>query len=82
MRLKAVNIAKYKKYDGYQEDLPSVVYKFFDKKSSGSGIKNEYISNQELAKELYIPIIRKFKKKKYTHVLWTIFGVLILPIFN
>ena len=39
-------------------------YKFFDKKTSGSGIKNENISNKELAKELYKPIIRKFKKRK------------------
>ena len=35
-------------------------YKFFDKKSSGSGIKNEYISNKELTEELQKPLIRKF----------------------
>ena len=39
-----------------------MVYKFFDKNPSGSGIKNENISNKELAKELNKPIIRKFKK--------------------
>ena len=38
---KAFNIAKNLKYDGYQRGLASMVYKFFDKKSSGSGIKNE-----------------------------------------
>ena len=37
-----------------------MVYKFFDKKSSGSGTKNEIISNKELAEELHKPITRKF----------------------
>ena len=54
-----------------------MVYKFFDKKTSGSGIKNKNIPNKELAKELHKPIIRKFKKKKYTHFLFTIFRVQI-----
>ena len=40
-----------------------MVCKSFDKKSSGSGIKNEIISNKELAEELHKPIIRKFKKR-------------------
>ena len=39
-----------------------MVYKFFDKKSSGSGIVNK--ENIQLADELYKPIIRKFKKRK------------------
>ena len=39
-----------------------MVYKFFDKKSSGSGIANE--PNYQLANELHKPIIRKFKKRK------------------
>ena len=47
---KAFNIAKDPKYDGYQCGLASMVYKFFDKKTSGSGIKNENISNKELQK--------------------------------
>ena len=34
-------IASNPKYDGYQRGLASMVYKFFDKKSSGSGIVNE-----------------------------------------
>ena len=58
------NIAKDPKYDGYQRGLASMVYKFFDKKTSGSGIKNENISNKELAKELHKPIIKKFNKTK------------------
>ena len=39
-----------------------MVYKFLNKKSSGSGIVNE--PNYELANEPYKPIIRKFKKRK------------------
>ena len=31
---------------GIKRDLASVVYKFFDKKISGSGIKNESMSEQ------------------------------------
>ena len=40
LRDKAYNIASNPKYDGYQRGLASMVYKFFDKKSTGSGIKN------------------------------------------
>ena len=41
LRDEAFNIAKDPKYDGYQRGLASMVYKFFDKKSKGGGIKNE-----------------------------------------
>ena len=61
---KAFNIAKNPKYDGYQRGLASMVYKFFVKKTSGSGIKNENISNKRLAEELHKPVIRKFNKRK------------------
>ena len=40
LRDKAFNIAKNPKYDGDQRGLASMVYKFFDKKSAGSGIVN------------------------------------------
>ena len=46
---KAFHIAKDPKYDEYQQGLQSRVYRFFDKNTSGSGIKNENISNKELA---------------------------------
>ena len=62
LRDKAFKIASDPKYDGYQRGLASMVYKFFDKKSSGSGIINE--ANYQLANELHKPIIRKFKKRK------------------
>ena len=47
-----------------------MVYKCFDKKSTGSGIVNNNNDNNnkkenlQLAKELHKPIIRKFKKRK------------------
>ena len=58
LRDKAFKIASDPKYDGYQRGLASMVYKFFDKKSKGSGIINE--PNYQLANELHKPIIRKF----------------------
>ena len=62
MRDNAFNIAKNPKYVGCQRRLASIVYKFFDEKTSGGTVKNEDISNKELAEELYKPIIRKFIK--------------------
>ena len=59
LRNKAFNIAKTSKYDGYQRRLASMVYKLFDKESSGSGIKNEIKRNEQLAEELHKPIIKK-----------------------
>ena len=64
IRDKAFNIDKSPKYDRYQHGLGSMVYRFFDKKSSRSGINNENISNKELSEEVHKPIIRKFKKRK------------------
>ena len=49
---------------GYQRGLASIVYKYFDKKTSSGGIKNEKTSNKELAEELRKPILRKFNKQK------------------
>ena len=61
---KAFEIANNPKYDGYQKGLASMVYKFFDKKSKGSGTKHEIKQNQQLTNELHKPFIRKFKKTK------------------
>ena len=63
LRDKAFKIASDQKYDGYQRGLASMVYKFFDKKSQGSGVANNN-ENIQLAKELHKPIIRKFGKRK------------------
>ena len=62
LRDKAFKIASDPKYGGYQRGLASMIYKFFDKKSKGSGITNE--SNYQLANELHKSIIKNFKKKK------------------
>ena len=74
LRDKAFKIASDPKYDGYQRELASMVYKFFDKKSKGSGITNEF--NYQLANELHKPIIKKFKKRKvYSSFRDNIWGV-------
>ena len=73
LRDKAFKIASDPKYDGYQRGLASMVYKFFDKKSSGSGITEP---NYQLADEIYKPIIRKFRKRKvYSSFRGNIWGV-------
>ena len=64
LRYKAFNIAKNRKYEWYQHGLAWMVYKSFDKKASGGAIKNQHMSNEELAKKFRKPIIRKFEKKK------------------
>ena len=68
LRNRAFNIAKDPKYDGYQRGLASMVYKFFDKKSEGSGLKHANTKltpqNQQLGKELHKPIIKKIEKRK------------------
>ena len=77
---KAFNIVKDSKYHGYGRGLASMAYSCFDKKISGSSIKNENMLNKELAK-LHKRVIRIFEKN-LTHLLKTIFGVLILLICN
>ena len=66
-RDKAFKIAIDPKYDGYQRGLASMVHKFFDKKSSGSGVDTE--PNYQLANELHRQIIRKFKRTKSLFIL-------------
>ena len=73
LRDKAYDIASNPEYDRYQRGLASMVYKFFDKKSTsgptarpsslertGSGIASSSI----LANQLHKPIIKKFDKRK------------------
>ena len=71
---KAYDIASNPKYNGYQRGLASMVYKFFDKKSMGSGTAKP--SSSILADELHKPIIRKFNKRKvYSQFKDNIWGV-------
>ena len=45
-------------------DLLQWFINFFIKKTYGRTVKNEIISNKELAEELHKPIIRRFSKRK------------------
>ena len=81
LRDKAYDIASNPKYDGYQRGLASMVYKFFDKKSMGSGTAKSsslkrIASSSILADESHKPIIRKFNKRKvYSQFKDNIWGV-------
>ena len=80
LRDKAYDIVSNPKYDGYQRGLASMVYKFFDKKSTGSGFKKlkntTKSSSSILADERQKPIIRKFNKTKvYSQFKDNVWGV-------
>ena len=70
---KAYDIASNPEYNGYERGLVSMVYKFFDKKSMGSGSKklkdttkssSLERSSSILADELHKPVIKKIEKRK------------------
>ena len=72
LRDKAYDIASNPEYDSYQRGLASMVYKFFDKNSTCSGIASSSI----LADELHKPVIKKFNKRKvYSQFKDNIWGV-------
>ena len=76
LRDKAYDIASNREYDGYQRGLASMVYKFFDKKSIGSGTTKSKDSSLMLADELHKPVIKKFNKRKvYSQLKDNILGV-------
>ena len=89
LRDKAYDIASNSEYGGYQRGLASMVYKFFDKKSTaepsslesmGSGfkkLKNTIKSSSSiLADELHKPVIKKIDKRKvYSQFKDNIWGV-------
>ena len=77
LRDKGFNFAKNPKYDGYQRDLASMIFGFFNKKSNGVGVNNEIKQNEQLAEELHKPIIKKLEIEEFILHLKTIFGVLI-----
>ena len=59
LRHKAFELASDPKYDAYQWGLASMIYKFFDEKSTGSDV--DFMPNQpQLANELHKPILGKF----------------------
>ena len=59
MKCRAYEIARNRKYDRYQGELASMIYKFFDKKT-GSGMS----VNEQLTEELNKLVIKKFKRRK------------------
>ena len=63
LKNRAYEIARNRKYDGYQRALASMVYKFFDKKI-GSGVS----VNEKLAEELYEAVIKKLKNKSLCEI--------------
>ena len=76
LRDKAYDMASNPEYDGYQRGVASMVYKFFDKKSMGSGVKKLKDSSLILADELHKPVIKKFNKRKvYSQFKDNIWGV-------
>ena len=83
LRDKAYSIASNPKYDGYQRGLSSLINKFFDKKSIGSGMVEpnslEHIAGSyslKLADALHKPVIKKFNKRKvYSQFEDNIWGV-------
>ena len=66
---KADEIARSCNCNGYKSALASMVYKFFDKK-----IEWKISVNEQLAEELYKPVIKRFKRKKvnakFKHNIW------------
>ena len=74
LRDRAFKIASDPQCDGYQTGLALMVYKFFDKKSNGSGVGAE--PNYQLANEFNRQIIRTFRRRKvYSSFRDNIWGV-------
>ena len=63
LRDKAFKIVSDPKYDGYQRGQVSMIYKFFDKKSSESGVAAIEL-NYQFTNEPHRQIIGKFKRQK------------------
>ena len=61
LRDEAFNIAKNPNYDGYQRGHASMVYKFFDKKTSGGALNLCKIKNLQM--KFINQVLKKFKKK-------------------
>ena len=76
LRDKAYDIGSNPKYDGYQRGLAGIVYKIFDKKSTGSGItRNTTKSNSSiLAGELHKLSLENLIKEKHICNLKIIYG--------
>ena len=75
LKNKALKIAIDRKVNGYQRGLAAMVYKFFNERTKGSGVKNS-LNNSQLTEELHKTIIRNFKRiKVYSSFKNNIWGV-------
>ena len=59
LKNKDLKIATDPRVNGYQRGLASMVHKFFNERTKGSGINNKI-----LVEELHKPIIKNFKRRK------------------
>ena len=74
LRDKEFKIASDPEYDGYQIGLALMVYKFFDKKSRGSGVDAE--PSYQPVSDFHRQIIKEYKKRKvYSSFRYSIWGV-------
>ena len=66
LKNKALKIAADPRVNGYQRGLASMVYKFFNERTKGSGINllANSLNNEILAEKLHKPIIKNFKRRK------------------
>ena len=66
LKNKALKIATDPRVNGYQRGLASMVYKFFNERTKGSGINLEAssLNNEILAEKLHKPIIKNFERRK------------------
>ena len=66
LKNKALKIAMDPRINEYQRGLASMVYKCFDERTKGSGLKydKKLNENKQLANELHKPIIKNFKRRK------------------
>ena len=68
MKIRAYEIIRNRGYDGYQRELASMVYKFFEKKTGLGAMatsKARISIIEQLAAELHKPVIKKFKRRKF-----------------
>ena len=77
LRDKTFETASNPKCDGYLRGLASMVYNFFDKKSTGRGLKMKSNKVYNLQMNFINQLLENLKKEKFIHHLKTIFGVLI-----
>ena len=76
LKNKALKIATDPRVNGYQRRSASMVYKFFNERTKGSGINNKgnLLVNSQLAEELHKPIIKNFKRRKvyssFKEIIW------------